>query len=112
MEIFKTINPTLYIVLLSLALISGAAFVVFSKGQKGLLSLALKSIASFCFTLLAVGICLLKGMSIAGLLFVIAAPLALKYVSLNIMFIAVVALATAWYVVPFFWSIFISKMGF
>lgn len=46
---------------------------------------------------------------IAGLLFVIAAPLALKYVSLNIMFIAVVALATAWYVVPFFWSIFITN---
>ena len=70
MEVFKNTNPTLYIVLLSLALISAAAFVIFSKGQRGLLSLALKSIASFCFTLLAVGTCLLKGLNVAGLLFI------------------------------------------
>lgn len=70
MEIFKTINPTLYIILLSVALVSAIAFVVFSKGQRGLLSLSLKSVASFCFTLLAVGICLIKGMNVAGLLFV------------------------------------------
>ncbi len=70
MEIFKTINPTLYIVLLSVALLSAIGFVIFSKGQRGLLSLALKSVASFCFTLLAVATCLIKGMSVAGLLFV------------------------------------------
>ena len=61
---------TLYIVLLCIALVAAATFVVFSKGQKGLLSLSLKSVASFCFTLLAVGICLVKGMSVASLLFV------------------------------------------
>lgn len=70
MEVFKTINPTLYIVLLCVALISAAAFVIVSKGQKGLLSLSLKAVASFCFTFLAVGICFLKGLSLAGMLFV------------------------------------------
>lgn len=45
---------------------------------------------------------------IMGLLFVLFAPSALKYVSLNIMFIAVVALAVALYVVPFVWSVFIT----
>ena len=33
MEIFKTINPTLYIVLLSVALLSSLGFILFSKGQ-------------------------------------------------------------------------------
>ena len=46
---------------------------------------------------------------IIGVLFVVAAPATLKYVCLNIMFMSVVALATAWYVIPFFWSIFITK---
>lgn len=70
MEVFKTGGAPLYATLLIIALISAAAFVVFSKGQKGLLSLSLKSVASFCFTFLAVGICFIKGMSVAGLLFV------------------------------------------
>lgn len=43
-----------------------------------------------------------------GLLFVIFAPSALKYVSLNIMFIAVVTLAVSCYVLPFVWSVFIT----
>lgn len=39
-----------------------------------------------------------------GLLFVLIAPTALKYVSLNLMFVAVVELATVLYVLPFVWS--------
>ena len=46
---------------------------------------------------------------IIGVLFVVAAPLTLKYVSLNIMFMSVVVLASAWYIIPFFWSLFITK---
>lgn len=46
---------------------------------------------------------------IIGVLFVVAAPATLKYVCLNIMFMSVVSLATAWYVIPFFWSIFITN---
>ena len=44
-----------------------------------------------------------------GILFVILAPSAIKYVSLNIMFIAVTLLAVIWYVLPFVWSVFITK---
>lgn len=43
-----------------------------------------------------------------GVLFVAFAPAEIKYVSLNIMFIAVVALAVAWYVIPFAWSALIT----
>ena len=44
-----------------------------------------------------------------GVLFVVAAPLTLKYISLNIMFMSVVVLASAWYVIPFFWSLLITS---
>ncbi len=44
-----------------------------------------------------------------GLLFILFAPLALKLVSLNIMFMAVALLATALYIIPFMWSLFITK---
>ncbi len=43
-----------------------------------------------------------------GVLFVIIAPTPIKYVSLNIMFMAVSLLAVAIYVVPFTWSVFIT----
>ncbi len=56
------------------------------------------------FKLCAINIAIL----ILGLLFAIFAPSAIKYVSLNIMFIAVVVLATALYIVPFVWSVFIT----
>lgn len=39
-----------------------------------------------------------------GLLFVIIAPSALKYIALNLMFVAVVELAVCLYVLPFVWS--------
>lgn len=44
-----------------------------------------------------------------GLLLVLFATTPLKYVSLNILFMSVVLLATLWYVVPFVWSVFITK---
>lgn len=59
----------LFICLLILAIVMATVFVIFSNGQKGLLSLSFKSIASFCFTLLAACVLYLKGMSLAGLLF-------------------------------------------
>lgn len=43
-----------------------------------------------------------------GMLLVLFATTAIKYVSLNILFMAVVLLATAWYVVPFVWSALIT----
>ena len=46
---------------------------------------------------------------IVGVLFVIATPITLKYTCLNIMFMSVVALASAWYIIPFFWSMFITN---
>ena len=42
-----------------------------------------------------------------GLLFVIFAPASIKYISLSIMFLAVVLLAAVWYIVPFVWSLLI-----
>lgn len=60
----------LYWVLLAIAFVSAIVFIVFSNGQTTLKSLALKCFASFCFTLLAVGVCYLKGFGIAGMLFV------------------------------------------
>lgn len=46
---------------------------------------------------------------VIGILFILLAPSAIKYVSLNIMFIAVTLLAAVWYVLPFAWSVFITK---
>jgi len=45
---------------------------------------------------------------IIGVLFVILAPNTARFVSLNIMFMAVVLLAVCCYVIPFMWSIFIT----
>ncbi len=42
-----------------------------------------------------------------GLLFVLIAPLTIKYTALNIMFMAVSLLATSWYIIPFAWNVFI-----
>lgn len=44
-----------------------------------------------------------------GILFVVLAPVAIKYIALNIMFMAVVLLAVSWYVIPFIWSVFITR---
>ena len=46
---------------------------------------------------------------IIGLLFVLIAPTTVKYISLNIMFMAVTLLAVIWYVVPFVWSVLITR---
>lgn len=61
---------TLFICLLVLAIIAAVVFVIFNNGQKGFLSLSLKSVASFCFTLLALSVLYLKDMSLPGWLFV------------------------------------------
>lgn len=61
---------TLIIVLLAVAIAAALVFVIFSRGQKDFLSLSLKSVASFCFTLLVVGICYIKGLSLPALFFV------------------------------------------
>lgn len=45
---------------------------------------------------------------VVGILFVLFAPSALKYISLNILFMAVILLATVTYVLPFAWSMFIT----
>lgn len=45
---------------------------------------------------------------VIGMLLVIFATTPLKYVSLNILFMAVVLLATTWYVIPFVWSALIT----
>lgn len=47
-------------------------------------------------------------MFVIGLLFVLLAPTPIKYVSLNLMFIPVVLLAVALYVLPFCWSALIT----
>ena len=49
------------------------------------------------------------GLIVIGLLFVLLAPLAIKYVAVNLMFMAVTLLAVALYLIPFIWSIFITK---
>ncbi len=49
------------------------------------------------------------GVLFIGLAFVLIAPSALKYVALNIMFMAVVLLAIGLYVIPFAWSVFITR---
>jgi len=43
-----------------------------------------------------------------GMLLVLFATTSIKYVSLNILFMAVILLASAWYVVPFVWSALIT----
>ena len=48
------------------------------------------------------------GIFLIGLLLVILAPSSIKYIALNIMFLAVVVLAVELYVVPFCWSVFIT----
>lgn len=44
-----------------------------------------------------------------GVLFVLLAPTPIRLVSLNIMFMAVIVLAVSCYVVPFVWSMFITR---
>ena len=51
-------------IFLILAICSATLFIVLSKGQRGLLSLALKAIASFCFILLAMGAVYNKGINL------------------------------------------------
>lgn len=46
---------------------------------------------------------------VLGLIFVIVAPNAIKYLALNIMFLSVVFLAVIYYIVPFVWSLLITK---
>lgn len=46
--------------------------------------------------------------SAIGLLFVLLAPNTLKYTALNIMFMSVTLLTVGLYVIPFFWSVFIT----
>ena len=43
-----------------------------------------------------------------GLILVLFMPNSMKYISLNIMFMAVVILAVGLYIVPFTWSVFIT----
>ena len=44
------------------------------------------------------------GLMVLGIAFVLFAPSAIKYVVLNLMFMAVVLLAVGLYVIPFIWS--------
>ena len=48
-------------------------------------------------------------LNLFGLLMVLFATSSIKYVSINVMFMAIVLLASLWYVVPFVWSVFITK---
>lgn len=43
-----------------------------------------------------------------GVLFVLLTSSTIKYLAVNIMFMAVVTLAVGWYVVPFVWNVFIT----
>lgn len=61
----------LFYCLLLVAILAASVFVVVSNGQRGLLSLALKAIASFAFTTLALSVILIKGASTVGILFVL-----------------------------------------
>lgn len=45
---------------------------------------------------------------VVGMMLVLFATTPLKYVSINVLFMAVVLIATAWYVVPFVWSSLIT----
>lgn len=55
--------------LLVLAVVTAVLFVVFSNGQKSFVSLSLKTLASFCFTVLAFSAILVKGVSVPTWLF-------------------------------------------
>ena len=59
--------------------------------------------SKFRMTFVAVGLLAI------GLLLVLFAPLTIKYIAINIMFMAVVVLAVGWYVVPFVWNVFITR---
>jgi len=61
---------TIVIILLVLALVSAISFVVFSNGQRGLLSLSLKSVSSFLFTFLGLAICYTLGLSLPAVFMV------------------------------------------
>lgn len=58
-------NYGLFFGLLALAVVTALLFIVLSYGQRSLLSLALKAIASFCFVLLGFGALLSKGISLS-----------------------------------------------
>ena len=49
------------------------------------------------------------GLMLIGVVFVLFVPSAIKYVMLNLMFMAVVLLAVGLYAIPFFWSALITK---
>lgn len=53
-------------------------------------------------------IALTVGVMAVGIMMVLFAPSAIKYLSLNLLFMAVVLLAVALYVIPFVWSVFIT----
>ena len=61
---------TLFLISLIIACVMAVVFVVFSNGQKNLLSLSLKCIASFCFVFLALSNCYTNGLTVEGMLFV------------------------------------------
>lgn len=61
---------TIVIILLVATIISAICFVTFSNGQKGLLSLSLKSISSFLFTFLGLAICYTQGLTLPALFMV------------------------------------------
>lgn len=65
------------------------------------LQTALKA-SKFRTTVIAVGLILV------GLLFVLIAPLTIKYTAVNIMFMAVTVLGVSLYLIPFVWSVFIT----
>ena len=44
-----------------------------------------------------------------GVLFVLLTSSTIKYLAVNIMFMAVVMLAVGWYVIPFVWNVFITR---
>lgn len=73
-----------------------------SEDYSTAMNTALKT-TKFRMAILTIGIMLI------GVLFAMIAPAAIKYVSLNIMYLSVVVLAVTWYVVPFVWSIFITR---
>lgn len=62
---------TLILILFISAMIMAGVFVVFSNGQKSFLSLALKCVASFVFTALALCIVYTKGLTTPALMFVL-----------------------------------------
>ena len=49
------------------------------------------------------------GLMLIGVLLVLIATSPIKYIALNVMFMAVVLLAVVWCVVPFVWSVFITR---